>query len=498
MRRLLLALVAASCAIAAAVVGATARTVEVSVAVGPTQFVNPARPIDANNSPALAVNPRLATNLVLTHRVDRPTFGALLHSSLDSGASWSTLPLPLPDGLDRPFAPDLAFAPDGTLFVSYVNLRGNGNVPENVWLTSSKDGGRTLSPPVRVAGPLAFQVRIAVDRAGRVHLTWMQAQSVGLLKLTGQPNPVLAVTSGDGGRTFAPPVTVSDRDRPRVGAATPVVDGRGNLVVLYQDYKDDRRDFEFLDGPPWEEPFALVLTRSSDGGATFTPGREIDTGLVPARRFLVFLPEFPSIAAGSGDNLVVAWSDARNGDEDVFLRHSADGGRSWAAPARVNDNPEGDGTAQSLPRVDVAPDGRVDVVYLDRRHDPDDILVDASFATSRDDGRSFTTTRLSSAPFDSRVGPDIDPLIGIDFGSRLALTSADHGAVTAWTDTSLGTEETGRQDIAAAAVTISTVAAASRTSVTIALALLASAVAALTAWAVAGGRRQKGEASAPG
>ncbi|MFP5378077.1 MAG: sialidase family protein, partial [Acidimicrobiia bacterium] len=381
------------------------------------------------------------------------------------------------------------------------NLEGNGNVPANLWLASSKDGGRTLSAPVRVAGPLTFQARLAVDAANRVHLTWLQANEVALLRVVGGPNPVVAVHSTDGGRTFSDPVVVSDPGRERVGAATPVVDSGGDLVVLYQDYKGDRRDFEFLEGPPWEEPFALVVTRSEDAGRTFSPGVEVDAGLVPTRRFLVFLPEFPSLAAGPDGVLYAAWADGRNGDEDVFLRRSDDGGRSWAGPVRVNDNAVGDGTSQYLPRVAVAPGGRVDVLYLDRRRDPDDVMTEARLATSDDGGARFDGVVVSSRAFDSRVGPLIDPAIPIDFGSRLGLVSDDGGLVAAWTDTRLGTEDSGRQDIAAAVGEV-VESAPSPTRQRTGLGLLVLSMLALVGWALSGrsgaaGRRAGGPGPPP-
>ena len=39
-----------------------------------------------------------------------------------------------------------------------------------------------------------------------------------------------------------------------------------------------------------------------------------NTGLVATNRFLVFLPEFPSLAAGPGRVMYAAWADGRNGD----------------------------------------------------------------------------------------------------------------------------------------------------------------------------------------
>jgi hypothetical protein len=385
----------------------------------------------------------------MSRRLDRPGFSAVLSRSADGGRTWTSTALPLPRALDRPYAPDVAFGPDGTLYVTYVNLTGAGNVPANLWLAKSTDGGRTLSAPVRIAGKLTFQARLAVGRDGTVHVTWLQAPEVGLLSLSGAPSPVVEAHSTDRGRTFSAPQRVSDPARALVGAASPVIDSDGQLAVLYEDFKGDRRDFQNLEGPPWDQPFALVLTQPV-GAKSFAAGVELEKGVVPTHRFLAFLPEFPSLAAGPGDTLYVAWSDGRNGDEDVFLRRSDDDGATWSPAKRVNGNPLHDGTSQYLPRVDVAPDGRVDVVYLDRRRDRRNVMTDATLASSDDDGASFHETRLSSRSFDSRVGARASDQLPVDFGSRLGVASGTESSVAAWTDTRFGTGDSGRQDIVSA------------------------------------------------
>jgi hypothetical protein len=412
---------------------------EVKVVDNP--LVNPPGIIDANNSPTLVRNPLRPASLAVAQRVDRPRFSGAIEWSGDGGTTWQRTALPLPAGLDRPYAPDIAFGPDGTLYVLYVNLTGTGNVPDNLWLARSTDGGATLQQPVRVAGRLTFQARLAVvPRDGAVVITWLQASDVGLLRLSGPPSPVVAVRSTDGGRSFSPPVQVSDPGRARVGAATPVVDDRGGVVVLYEDFKADRRDFENLDGPAWDGPFALVVARSPDEGRSFGPGEEVDSNVRTTRRFLVFLPDFPSIAAGPHGILYVAWADGGSGQEEVLVRSSGDGGRTWgprrqAAPVA--------GTSQTLPRVAIAPHGRVDVVFLERNG----TRLQAMLASSLDGGGSFQEVRLSSAPSDARVGPSTAPYLGVDFGSRLGVVSSDSGVGAAWTDTRFGTADTGRQDI---------------------------------------------------
>lgn len=451
-----LAAVAGLLAVLAVVAGGlSGGAADASAQVGANVFVNEDGPIDANNSPTVARNPTRPANVVVAHRLDLPGFGAFLQISDDGGRAWQTTELPLPAGKDRPFAADVAFAPDGTLFVSYVNLTGNGNRPDNLWVARSDDGGRSLSEPVLVAGALSFQARIAVDQESVVHVTWLKVADVAPYAIVAYPSPVVASHSTDGGRTFSEPVEVSDPDRTLVAAPSSTIDSDGNLVVLYQDFKDDNRDFRNLDGPVYEDTFALVATVSRDGGKTFSPGVEVNADLVPTRRFLVFLPEFPAVAAGPGGAVYASWADGRNGDLDVFVSRSGDGGTTWGKPVRVNDNRLDDGTDQYMPRLSVAPGGRVDVLFFDRRRDPSNILMDAYLGVSDDGGTSFDNVRVSSAPFDSRVGFSSNPKLEPDLGSRLGLASTDDETLAVWTDTRLGTEDTARQDIAAARVVIS-------------------------------------------
>ncbi len=428
------------------------------VAVGANVVASPGGPkennvIEVDNSPSIAVAPQHPAHLVITYRVDRPDFSAGLRWSDDAGATWTSTALPLPPGKNKPYAPDIAFASDGRLFILYSNLAGAGNSPDNLWLASSADGGRTVTEPVRITGALAFQSRLAVGPTGEIYVTWLQAYQVGTLRVSGPPPTIVATRSTDG-HTFTSPARLSDPGRTRVGAASPVVDAAGRLVVLYEDFKGDARDFQNLEGPPWDRPFALVATTSTDGARSFTAGVDVDTDVVPTHRFLVFTPESPSLVAAPG-HLYAVWSDGRNGDEDVFLRRSDDGGRSWGGqkpPVRVNVNRLHDGTSQSLPRAAVAADGRVDVLLLDRRRDRANVMVDAYLASSSDAGRSFTNRRISAQPFDSRIGARAAPALPVDFGSRLGLTSGPTTTFAAWTDTHLGTPATGRQDIMVANV----------------------------------------------
>ncbi|HET9051478.1 MAG TPA: sialidase family protein [Candidatus Dormibacteraeota bacterium] len=455
-RRRVLALASALLAVAAITIAALGLRGGHDLVPGPNVAITGADPsaiIDANNSPTVAINPVDTRNLVVVDRLDRPGFSAALRWSRDAGASWTQTALPLPAGRDRPYAPDIAFDPAGILYVLYVNLEGSGNDPQTVWLSRSNDGGRTLQAPVSVTGRLSFQARLAVDGRGHVYVTWLHATEVGNLSIVGPAPVVLCATSSDGGATFAAPVQVSDPPRQDIGAPVPIVDADGNVDVLYEDFNGDVRDFQSLDGPPWQKPFSLVVSRSTTQGKTFAPGVVVDDGLVASDRFLVYLPRFNSIAAAPDHSLYVAWADARKGSDAVFLRRSTDGGQTWGAAVTVPSGATGAGVSAWLPKVTVAPNGRVDVVFLAGQRGTGNGLVDAYLASSDDSGSSFSTARLSTASFNSRIGPETGPsFLAPDLGSRLGADSTDAATVAVWTDTRQGTTDTGRQDIDAATV----------------------------------------------
>lgn len=449
------------------VIGSSLRPVEVRVE-GRNRPVNAGstdlRDIRANNSPTLTQNPRQPANLVVSNRVDTPSFSCGLHVSFDQGQTWAPTDIPFPEGEEQPprcFAADAAFGPDGTLYVAFVTLIGSGNTPNAAWTSSSTDGGRSLSTPVRATGPMAFHLRLVADpsRAGRIYLSWLQASGTGNLSFNALANPVQVARSDDGGATWKEPVRASAASRQRAIAPSPAVGPGGELYVAYLDLGDDALDYaaghEGKGGDPYPGTWSLVMARSTDAGATWQES-DVDRRIVPAERVIVLFPPGPSVAVDPRTGRVfAAFHDARRGDADVWLWRSSDHGATFGPATRVSDARPHDGTAQYLPKVAVAPDSRVDVVYYDRRGDPKNVLNDTSLQSSVDGGRSFSPrARLSDRSFSSRIGFGSERDLP-DLGSRLALVSGARRSFAVWTDTRAGTEASNKQDLAMATVSFS-------------------------------------------
>lgn len=419
----------------------------------------------SQNSPVLAVDPTDGRFVVAASRVDGPEFDCALHVSGDGGRSWLPVePVPeLPEGAERCYAPEVAFGADGRLYYLFVGLHGQGNAPMGAFLVTSDDRGQTFSAPEQLLGANRYMVRLALDTdqgsQGRLHLVWVEATSPPPVGGFGPPpNPVMAAHSDDGGATWSDPVQVSDPDRDRVVAPAVVVDD-GAVHVAYYDLQDDVRDYQGLEGPAWGGTWSLVVSSSLDGGQRFTRHRVVDDGVVAGERvMLIFTTPPPALAVDRAGRLFAAWADARHGDRDVLLRRSPDAGETWESPVRVNDDPLASGRDQHLPRVGVSPEGRVDVVFADRRDDPDNTRQHVFYAYSTDAGASFSpNVQVTEEASDTRTGPryPIPSARGlVEFGSRQALVSQPAGVLLAWPDTRLPFQGLLHQDIFTTRITV--------------------------------------------
>lgn len=446
----------AAAGVAAAVLGAALlvfglRATPAALHAGSPGFVNADRPgLNAHNSPAVAAS---GSTIALADRIDTPRFSCSVSLSTTAGVTWKPLSLPLPADAPNCHQPDVAFDPDGHLVVLYTATGGRFNQPVGVWLQRF-DGEAPAGPAVRVAPAEAFHARLALDGT-RIWVTWVQADGAGDKPLGFAPGPnfVLLARSDDGGRTFGPPVRVSEPSR-RAVQPTPVVVG-DRLVVGALDLADDTLDYEATHGgqggPPPDGPWRVVAWSSTDGGATFGPAVAVADNLVIPQRIIVNLAPAPSFAADPAHRgrVYASWDAGRGDGRDVFLARSDDGGATWSAPVAVAPRPRG----QFLPAVGVAPDGRVDVVFYDRSADPADVMAQVTLASSTDGGRTFRTAKVSDAPFDTRIG--FGSLQGIPLlGSQLAVLSQPGRTVGFWSDTGRGSVDTNVQDLATAAVDV--------------------------------------------
>jgi hypothetical protein len=383
-----------------------------TVSVGPN--------VDVSDEPgpqsetSIAINPENPKEIVAgSNEIFRLPMRAYFSSN--AGKTWAGVDLPLPPptqahGIDFGSDPGVAWDTLGNVYYSYIVVFFSkgfaGVVGTEMAVARSSDGGQTWTATFfdLQTGASMFNDKpmITVDTnpgssfVNRVYVAWDAA---------GGPLGIQVSSSSDHGVSFSAPVSAGI---PKGIGADPFVGPDGALHVAWQDFHDN---------------LELVST-STDGGATFSAPVTIaptmasfDVG-VPAQAFRRALI-YPACGAdgSQGPNrgtLYCSWTDETTANGmDAFVARSTDGGMTWSAPVRVNDDPTGSANDQFNQWLAVDPtDGSISVSFYDTRNDPTHVSTDVFVARSTDGGVTFgANIQVTSAPTNEAAS-------GADFGNQ--------------------------------------------------------------------------------
>ena len=362
----------------------------------------------------IAINPKNPDNMIAasfqTGMPPKPRAGSYHYVTFDGGKTWTTVATPDPKNLVQ--GDDvMAFGSDGVAYHAHLSFDGirfprPPRAENGMIVNVSKDGGKTWSDGtpainhINTVTPFEDKPGLVVDNAassrwkGNVYMAWTR------FDVYGSANPedhsqIYFTRSTDQGQTFAMPFRISDTGGDcldsdnTVEGAVPAVGPKGEVYVV------------------WAGPLGLVFDKSLDGGLTF--GKDKVIGNIPGGwdfsvNGLERANGMPTTAVdlSNGPNkgtLYVNWIDARNGDPDVFVMYSRDGGDNWSQPVRVNDDPIKNGKEQFFTWMSVDPiDGSLNVVFYDRR-DTSGSTTGLTLARSVDGGRTFVNRKIDVKPF---------------------------------------------------------------------------------------------------
>jgi hypothetical protein len=368
----------------------------------------------------IAINPKNPDNIVAASfqvgRPPRPRAGSYNYLSMDGGKTWKTTPVENPKNLTQG-DDTVYFGNDGSAYHAHLSFAGirvarPPRAENGILIEASQDGGATWNGSIPAINhinsvtPFEDKPGIVVDNAkdsrykGNVYLAFTRFDVYGSSD-PGCHSHIYFSRSIDGGKTFSMPYRISDNPGDcidsdnTVEGAVPAVGPKGEVYVV------------------WAGPLGLVGKKSTDGGLTFGKDKVVAPmpggwdfsveGLDRANGMPVTGVDLSS-GAKKG-TLYVNWIDARNGDPDVFVASSRDGGDSWSAPVRVNDDPLKNGKVQFFTWMSVDPiDGSVNIVFYDRR-DTGGAKTKLTMARSIDGGRTFVNHPIDLPPFacDDRV-----------------------------------------------------------------------------------------------
>ncbi len=236
----------------------------------------------------------------------------------------------------------------------------------------------------------------AVDRKNNIlYVTWTQFDDYG------NSNPmdssiILFSKSLDEGLTWSAAKRINkiagdclDMDY-TVEGAVPAVGVNGEIYVS------------------WASGQGIMFNKSTDEGVTWMPQEKMIAanpggwdykipGLLRCNGLPITLCDLSN--GPNRGTIYVNWSDQRNGttDTDIWLSKSSDGGTTWSAPVRVNDDNTNRHQFFTWMAIDQT-NGHLYVVFYDRRNYTDN-RTDVYLARSIDGGINFENKRISESPF---------------------------------------------------------------------------------------------------
>jgi hypothetical protein len=258
--------------------------------------------------------------------------------STDSGLTWSkNVSIAQSGGV---FVGDPAVAIDagGTMYAicqNYLNSQGSAG---NIRMMTSSDRGATWSD--------VTTIQSAPDKP------WAAGGADGVLFVSWLGNPGGIKRSLDHGKTWDPVKSVGN-----IVHGTGISPSNSGLLHVPFNVDSERNQLRYL--------------RSKDNGATW----EMPRDLLPDMGTFCFQcnprqhPIVGSSTDPTGKYVAITWTSKMSGgegDDDVWLLYSKDGGDTWTKPLRVNDNKTMSRQFESWVAVDNY--GRVHVAWTDLRN----------------------------------------------------------------------------------------------------------------------------------
>lgn len=375
--------------------------------------------------PAIAVNPTNPQQVV-------GVFQDNVHASYsqDAGHTWQLAENVDPKNYRVSGDVSVAFDNQGHAFVCYIafdklgtfNYWAHGATRNGIFVRRSLDGGKTWEAehiPVaeQTSSPgIPFEDKpyIVADAsksryAGNLYIGWTRWRLAD--------SQMVLSRSTDHGKTWSQPIEIDAHpglprdDNGAVEGFAGVVGPDGKLYAI------------------WSQDDSIMFTTSHDGGKSFSHARPVihTAPIMFAIQTLERANGFPQIAIDpKSKRLYVTWSDYRNGDLDVFLATSDDGGKRWTAPVRVNNDPVHNGAEQFFQWLTVDPtDGSVDVLFYDRRRDSQNHKQIVVLARSTDSGHTFTNYAWTDEPFEAS---------GVFFGDYSGIAAYGGRVYGIWTE----------------------------------------------------------------
>ena len=372
---------------------------------------------DAANEPSITIDPTAPNRMAIGWRqfdsVSSNHREAGIAFSNDGGRTW-TMRESLEDGIFRS-DPVLDSDAEGHFFYNSLSIPGGRLLAD---FFDSIDGGKSWTGPAPAFG--GDKVWVTIDRTdsigrGNIYQSWSTASNEWGERVFSR--------STDGGRTWSEPIAL--QPPPIWGTLTVGPDGElyiagnaaFNLDIFIVLRSLDARD-PLVDEPSFRLFFVDLGGAQGIGDGTFDTPNPV--GLLGQ----VWLGVDTSNGPNRGNLYLLSSVDPPGPDpQDVHFTRSTDGGETWSDPIRVNTDDRN--AWQWFGTMSVAPDGRIDVVWIESLDGETPNVGELYFTSSDDGGLTWADAEAITPVFDSHLGFPRQDKMGDYFHMRSDLVGAD-------------------------------------------------------------------------
>jgi hypothetical protein len=406
-----------------------------------TQVTFDVNPANARSESSIAINPNNSNEMVAGSKkfINPMTYEFTLATSWtnDSGRSWhASGNLPLLAGWAGISDPALCWDEAGNVYMLALPFTNPGLVVVGIAVYKSADKGHTWGIPKLIHSSSGDdkQWMAANKTTGHLFAAWDDGSNMRFARtinhgVTWKGKGAEAVGSILTNDSFSPEINVADN---------------GNIYIAY------------ISGSN------IKFIRSTDDGNTFSAAAVIASGITtlssalpntdgwphfPGATFRVLT--LPTACAGSGDTVIVAWADMREGSSRIYYRRSTDGGVNWLG-STSGEKLQTQVIAANLhhfhPQIVSQPNGRIGCSFYEIGHIGcgGKVLVDVGICVSYNSGQSFSNYNIiTDYPWDPAVDAPYshgDPNVTF-IGDYFGLDASQHGFYPLWTDTRTGIQE---------------------------------------------------------
>jgi hypothetical protein len=326
-------------------------------------------------------------------------------------------------------SPQLMIDRNDRLIITHI---GNPQLFAGIYSHYSNDLGFTWTPAYTISdqqpedkGSSAIDNFNSSSYYSRLYTAWVNQSILS--------NPVSFSYSTNSGESWIAPKLINNNAAERSSGGFVKISKDGKVYISWA----------YISGvAPFIED-SVGLAFSSDGGDNWSVNQSIFNvngifGTLPSKNG-IRVNGLPQLAIDNSNGprsgwLYIATTEINHSpagsDPDIILHYSSDGGNSWSAGIRVNQDPLNNGKIQYFPAIDVDSSGGINILFYDDRNTSSD-SAEVWLARSTDGGSSWKEQVVS----DHRFQPK--PISGGSSnyqGDHIALTSSGNKLYALWMD----------------------------------------------------------------